>query len=93
MASTDYQNASPVMRQTLIKVVNEDLLGLRAARLCPTILIWGDADQAETPLWMGRTLEATIPDAALIVHEGAGHYAYLDFPDRNRSDHGRVVSQ
>ena len=46
-----------------------------------TILIWGDADQ-DTPLWMGQKLEQTIPDAALIVHPGAGHYAYLDFPDK-----------
>ena len=79
--SPDYQNASPVMRQTLIQVVNEDLLPYAARVSVPTILVWGDADQ-ETPLWMGRTLEATIPDAALIVHEGAGHYAYLDFPDK-----------
>ncbi|MYD08453.1 MAG: alpha/beta hydrolase [Chloroflexi bacterium] len=79
--SADYQSASPIMRQTLIKVVNEDLLACAARVSAPTILIWGDADQA-TPLWMGRKLEETIPDAALIVHEGAGHYAYLDFPDK-----------
>lgn len=79
--SPDYQNASPVMRQTLIQVVNEDLLDYAARVSVPTILVWGDADQA-TPLWMGRKLEGTIPDAALIVHEGAGHYAYLDFPDK-----------
>ena len=79
--SPDYQNASPIMRQTLIQVVNEDLLAYAARILVPTILVWGDADQ-DTPLWMGRKLERTIPDAALIVHKGAGHYAYLDFPDK-----------
>ena len=79
--STDFQNATPVMRQTLINVVNQDLLAHAARVAAPTILIWGDQDQ-ETPLWMGQKLEKTIPDAALIVHEGAGHYAYLDFPDK-----------
>lgn len=79
--STDYQNASPVMRQTLIQVVNEDLLAYAARVAVPTILVWGDADK-DTQLWMGRKLEETIPDAALIVHQGAGHYAYLDFPDK-----------
>ena len=79
--SPDYRNASPVMRQTLIQVVNENLLPFAARVSVPTILVWGDADQ-DTPLWMGRKLEETIPDAALIVHEGAGHYAYLDFPDK-----------
>ena len=79
--STDYQNASAVMRQTLVQIVNEDLLAYAARVSVPTILVWGDADQ-DTPLWMGRALEKTIPDAAIIVHEGAGHYAYLDFPDK-----------
>ncbi len=78
--SDDYQKASPVMRQTLINVVNQDLLDYAKRVSVPTILIWGDEDQ-ETPLWMGQKLEAFIPDAALILHEGAGHYAYLDFPD------------
>ena len=79
--STDFRNATPVMRQTLINVVNQDLLAHAARVSAPTILIWGNQDQ-ETPLWMGQKLEKTMPDAALIVHEGAGHYAYLDFPDK-----------
>ena len=83
-ASDDFRAASPVMRQTLVNIVNQDLLECAGRVSVPTILIWGDADQ-ETPLWMGRKLEAAIPDAALIVHEGAGHYAYLDFPDRTAS--------
>ena len=79
--SEDYQKASPVLRQTLINVVDQDLLDQAKRVSVPVILIWGDEDQ-ETPLWMGRKLEAAIPDAALILHEGAGHYAYLDFPDK-----------
>lgn len=82
--SDDYREASPVLRQTLINVVNQDLLDHAKRVSVPTILIWGDEDE-ETPLWMGRKLEAAIPDAALILHEGAGHYAYLDFPDRTAS--------
>ncbi len=79
--SADFQNASPIMRQTLIQIVNQDLLAHAERVGSPTILIWGDEDQ-ETPIWMGQKLERTIPDAALIVHQGAGHYAYLDFPDK-----------
>lgn len=82
--SDDYRKASPILRQTLINIVNQDLLDHAKRVSVPTILIWGDADQ-ETPLWMGRKLEAAIPDAALIIHEGAGHYAYLDFPDKTAS--------
>lgn len=79
--SVDYQNASPIMRRTLSNIVNQDLLAYARRVTAPTVLIWGAEDQ-ETPLWMGKKLEATIPDAALIVHEGAGHYAYLDAPDK-----------
>ncbi len=83
-ASDDYQQASPILRQTLIKVVNQDLLEQAKRVSVPTILIWGDKDQA-TPLWMGQALEAAIPDAALIIHQGAAHYAYLEYPEKSAS--------
>lgn len=75
--STDYKNVSGIMRETFVNVVNADLLPY-AARVQPsTLLFWGDKDN-DTPLWQGKLLEKTIPDAGLIIHEGAGHYSYLD---------------
>jgi pimeloyl-ACP methyl ester carboxylesterase len=75
--SPDYKAAQGVMRETFVKVVNEDLLPY-AARVKPsTLLLWGDQDD-DTPLWQGQLLEETIPDAGLVVFEGAGHYSYLD---------------
>jgi len=75
--SADYKAAQGVMRETFVKVVNEDLLSY-AARVKPsTLLFWGDQD-ADTPLWQGQLLEKTIPDAGLVVWEGAGHYSYLE---------------
>ena len=75
--SPDFQQASGVMRETFVKVVNEDLLPYAARIKAPTLLFWGEKDM-DTPLWQGRLLEKTIPDAGLVVHEGAGHYSYLD---------------
>jgi pimeloyl-ACP methyl ester carboxylesterase len=76
-ASPDYKAARGVMRETFVKVVNEDLLPY-AARVKPsTLLIWGSQDD-DTPLWQGKLLEQTITDAGLVVFEGAGHYSYLD---------------
>jgi len=75
--STDFQQVSGVMRETFVKVVNEDLLSHAARVQRPTLLFWGDQDQ-DTPLWQGQLLEKTIPDAGLIVQKGAGHYSYLD---------------
>lgn len=75
--SADYKAAKGVMRETFVKVVNEDLLPF-AARVKPsTLLFWGDQD-ADTPLAQGQLLEKTIPDAGLVVWEGAGHYSYLE---------------
>jgi pimeloyl-ACP methyl ester carboxylesterase len=75
--SADYKAAKGVMRETFVKVVNEDLLPY-AARVKPsTLLFWGDQDQ-DTPLWHGQLLAKTIPDAGLVVWEGAGHYSYLE---------------
>lgn len=39
--SADYNSATPVMRQTLVKVVNEDLTPLLKDIKVPSLLIWG----------------------------------------------------
>jgi pimeloyl-ACP methyl ester carboxylesterase len=84
--SADYKAAQGVMRETFVKVVNEDLLSYAARVQPPTLLFWGDQDQ-DTPLWQGQLLEKTIPDAGLVVWEGAGHYSYLD----RLADTARVI--
>lgn len=75
--SADFQAASGIMRETFVKVVNQDLRPYAARVTRPTLLFWGDRDE-DTPLWQGQELEKLIPDAGLIVYEGAGHYSYLE---------------
>ncbi|MEW8973811.1 MAG: alpha/beta hydrolase [Tissierellaceae bacterium] len=75
--SDDYQNASGIMRKILVRVVNENLKPLLKDIKAPTLLIWGDKDEA-TPLYMGQIMEKEIPDSGLVVLEGTGHYSYLD---------------
>lgn len=79
--SADYNAASPIMRQCLVKVVNEDLTPLIPNISVPTLLIWGDKDDA-TPLSDGQLMEKLIPDAGLVVFEGSGHYAFLEQGER-----------
>lgn len=76
IGSRDYKAASPVMRQTLVEVVNEDLSKYAREIEEPTLLIWGDND-TEAPLNDARELEKIMIDAALIVLPGT-HYAYLE---------------
>ena len=77
--SDDYRRASPVMRDTLVRLVNEDLRALLPQIKQPTLLIFGENDTA-TPLSDGELMEKLIPDAGLVRVAGAGHYAYLEQP-------------
>jgi len=75
--SADYRAVSGVMRGTLVRIVNEDLTPVLPKLHLPVLLIWGDND-TETPIADGQLMERLIPDAGLVVFEGAGHYAYLE---------------
>ena len=76
IGSRDYKAASPIMRQTLVSVVNEDLSEYAKQIEEPTLLIWGDHDE-EAPLEEAKILENLMYDAALIVLPGT-HYAYIE---------------
>ena len=80
IASQDYKEAGD-LRPILVKVVNEDIGHLLPNVAAPTLLVWGTEDDA-APLAHGRRMEQLIPDAGLVTFEGAGHFAYLDQPDR-----------
>jgi len=77
MGSEDYRNASPRMRECLVKTINEDLTPCLPSISCPTLLIWGENDTA-TPLEHAKIMEKLIPDAGLVVLKNAGHYSFLD---------------
>ncbi len=76
--SADYRALkTDTMRATFIKVVNQDL-SARLPRIAnPTLIIWGSEDTS-TPLYMAKRMEKEIPDAGLVVLEGAGHFSYAD---------------
>ena len=76
IGSRDYKAASPIMRQTLVEVVNEDLSKYAREIDAPTLLIWGTNDE-EAPLNDAKELEKIMLDAALITMPGT-HYAYLE---------------
>jgi pimeloyl-ACP methyl ester carboxylesterase len=84
-ASSDYLTAG-ALRDTFLRVIDEDLASFAARIQAPTVLIWGDQD-LDTPLWQGRKLEQLIPDAGLIVFQGAGHFAYQE----RLEDYVRIV--
>jgi pimeloyl-ACP methyl ester carboxylesterase len=84
VASRDYLEASEAMRGTFRAVIATDLSDRLPRIAAPTLLVWGDEDD-DTPLWMAERMETLIPDAGLVVLDGAGHYSYADSPGRFRA--------
>ena len=77
--SEDYKNASPVMKSALVKAVNYDQQHLMGNIAAPTLLVWGEHDEA-TPVSDGKIMEEKFQDASLVVMQGCGHFSYADDP-------------
>nr|MBQ8251867.1 alpha/beta hydrolase [Lachnospiraceae bacterium] len=77
--SADYRNASVMMRQCLVKAVNEDLTPLLCQIKQDTLLVWGDRDTA-TPIGDAKIMEQLIPNSGLAVLQGCGHFSFLEQP-------------
>ncbi len=75
--SADFNSASEIMKKTLVLAVNEDLTGCLKNITAPTLLFWGDRDDA-TPLSDAKIMEKKIPDAGLVVLKGGTHYSFLE---------------
>ena len=77
IGSTDYKNASEMMRKILVETVNldvrEDVKKIKA----PTFIFWGTNDEA-VPVSDAKELESLIKDSGLVIYEGCTHYAYLE---------------
>ncbi len=81
--SDDYRNSSPMMKKCLVMAVNEDQKAEMPDVKQDTLLIWGDLDDA-TPIGDAKIMEELIPEAALVVLEGTGHYSFLEKPQQFR---------
>ena len=77
IGSTDYKNATPMMRDILVAHVNTDLRKEVVKIKCPTLLIWGTNDEA-VPYEDAKELESLIKGSGLVTYEGCTHYAYLE---------------
>ena len=76
-SSADYKEADEDVKPSFVKIVSQNLRPILPEIAQPALLVWGELDDA-TPLWMGQTMEKEMKDAALIVFEGRGHFAYLE---------------
>ena len=79
--SSDYQNTSGILRQSFVKIVNEDLKPILKDIDTPTLLVWGEND-SDVPLKYGRMMEELMPNATLVIFEKDDHYAYFHQANR-----------
>ncbi|MEQ8525260.1 alpha/beta hydrolase [Gracilimonas sp.] len=79
LGSSDYSKLSGVMRETFVKSVTEYLESSLPEITHEVLLLWGRNDDA-TPVYQGERIEKGIKNAALVIIEDAGHYAFLDKP-------------
>jgi hypothetical protein len=71
----------PVITAFLPTLLDHDKLAAASVlRTVPTLLLIGDADLV-TPLEHSRVLAAELPQAELVIEQGAGHAVVLERPD------------
>lgn len=85
METSDYHRIedNPPLSQTLSQIMRENLLPVCYKITVPTLLIWGEKDPTElTPVKHAREIHHIIKNSKLVVIPEAGHFSYLDAPDR-----------
>jgi len=75
-ASSDYKNASGILRDTLIKITNENYKKYLKEIKVDTLLIWG-LDDTETPINDAYIMEKEIKNSKLKIIENCGHFPLL----------------
>jgi len=79
--SSDYQKLDGVMRETFVRSVSEHLEYCLPHISHEVLLLWGKEDEA-TPWYQAERMEKGLKNGALVGIDRAGHYAFLDQPDR-----------
>jgi len=69
------------MRETFVKTVTEYLDSSLPSISQDILLLWGKNDDA-TPLYQAKRMEKGLKNAALVTIDQAGHYAFLDQPQK-----------
>lgn len=77
VGSDDYKNTSGIMRNTFVKVVNDDIKPLLNEIDTETLLVFGEKDDA-TPVSKGKIMEKLMKNAALVIFENDDHFAYIN---------------
>jgi pimeloyl-ACP methyl ester carboxylesterase len=79
--STDYRNASGIMRDVLVVTVNESYEDELTRIASPVTLVWGESDQ-EVSLEVAKRAQAMLTTThSLLVLSGVGHMVPISAPE------------
>ena len=94
--SADYRAVSGVMRDILVRVINESYEPQLRALTAPVTLIWGSADR-EVPVSIARAAADVIQsqgrEVEVEILEGIGHLVPVEAPDALRGAIERALSR
>lgn len=76
--SKDYKEAGR-LRQTLIRVVNQNINYLLPRINIPTLIIWGEKDEV-TSKREARVLNTGIKNSSILILRGCSHFPHLEKP-------------
>lgn len=74
--SKDYNEASGIMKEVLINIVNEDYTDKLSLIKIPTLLMWGELD-TDTKLEEGKIMNEKIKDSGLVIIKNAHHFPFI----------------
>jgi pimeloyl-ACP methyl ester carboxylesterase len=89
--SEDYRAATGVMRDVLVRLVNEDYGEVLPRVRCPVELVWGEGDTAAPLDVAQRAVPRFGGGATLTVVPGAGHLTVRTAPAEVRAGLDRLL--
>ncbi len=88
--SSDYRALSPVMQESFKLIVNEYLDERIKKVKNPTLLVFGENDR-ETPVYMAKKLNDGIVNSRLVIIKNAGHFCFVDSPNKFNGEVGEFL--
>jgi len=80
LKKTDYLKAKGVMKETLKKVISEDMTQLLEKIKTPTLIIWGENDKT-LPVTDGYLMNKKIENSRLEIMKGIDHTPQIQAPE------------
>ena len=78
---SDYLSVKSVMKETYLKVIEEDLSDVLEKVKVPTMIIWGAKDKI-TPIKQAKLIKTKIRNSELKIIPNIGHSPHLEAPEK-----------